>query len=192
MRLVAKLIGLAGHVLRAVDEDLPLQFGTLVREVGGFSFWVFGTVVDEDYPKLLGLRGSADLALRLGDVDRSAALARELLTIAERYSSDWDYGNAIHHGHLILGRIALRHGDRAAAAQELFAAGRTPGSPQLNSFGPNMVLAKALLAAGERDVVLQYFDLCSKFWTVDRNPLTTWTEQVKAGQVPDFGANLIY
>jgi len=71
-------------------------------------------------------------------------------------------------------------------------AGLTPGSPQLNSFGPNMSLAKQLLEAGERDTVVEYLDFCRKFWQMDFGKLDYWTAQVRAGEVPDFGANLTY
>ena len=50
------------------------------------------------------------------------------------------------------------------------AAGATPGSPQLDSFGPNMTLAKELLEKGQPDVVLHYFALCKNFWE-DGRPL---------------------
>ncbi len=46
----------------------------------------------------------------------------------------------------------------------LIAAGKSPGSPQMDSFGPNMTLAKDLLEKGERDAVLEYFMRCRKFW----------------------------
>ena len=47
----------------------------------------------------------------------------------------------------------------ALANAYLLAVGRTPGSPQLNSFGPNMALAAELLQKEVRDTVLQYFEL---------------------------------
>jgi hypothetical protein len=72
----------------------------------------------------------------------------------------------------------------------LLKAGATPGSPQLNSFGPNMALAKELLDKGEREAVLEYFTLCSKFW--DRDELKEWMALVKDGVTPKFGANLVY
>ena len=63
---------------------------------------------------------------------------------------------------------------------------------QMNSFGPNMMLAKDLLEKGERDTVLQYFELCRKFWKMDWGKLNQWSKEVRMGQTPDFGANLIY
>ena len=106
----------------------------------------------------------------------------------------WNYGNRIHHGNLVLGRVALREGNIEAAKSRLIAAGNTPGSPQLNSFGPNMALAKALLEIGEREVVLEYFKLCSKFWNSERAKakLDNWGVLAAAGRIPEFRANLDY
>ena len=91
----------------------------------------------------------------------------------------------------------------ATAETFLLAAGKTPGSPQLNSFGPNMRLVVELLALGTRDAVLQYFDDCKVFWHRPRvaaagGPqsswvlLDSWATVVRDGGVPDFGPNLVY
>jgi hypothetical protein len=48
------------------------------------------------------------------------------------------YGNAIQDGNIVLCRIALLDGKVEAAKVSLKEAGKTPGSPQLGSFGPNM------------------------------------------------------
>lgn len=116
-----------------------------------------------------------------------------LLDSAPRYRNDGDaYGDAVHHGKLVLGRIAVWEGRIAEAKALLLMAGRTPGSPALNSFGPNMSLAEDLLKLGERDVVLEYFGECRIFWRSGRARLDTWSAEVLAGTIPDFGANLRY
>jgi hypothetical protein len=74
----------------------------------------------------------------------------------------------------------------------LIAAGKSPGSPVMDSFGPNMTLAKDLLEKGERDTVLEYFMLCHKFWKMDHGKLDKWMQEVMDGKNPDFGANLFY
>jgi hypothetical protein len=80
------------------------------------------------------------------------------------------------------------------ARSYLLAAGHTSGAPTLDSFGPNMMLAKEMLEKGETASVLEYFGLCDKFWdrSCQNGALAEWTREVKAGIVPDFGANLIY
>jgi hypothetical protein len=55
-----------------------------------------------------------------------------------------------------------------------------------------MSLAKELLERGETQVVLEYFDLCAKFWTSHPETLKEWSDAAKAGKMPNFGANLIY
>jgi len=114
-----------------------------------------------------------------------------LLSQGSTDKDNWNYGNAIHHGHIILGRIALLSGNLVEARKQLIEAGETPGSPQLDSFGPNMTLAKELLEKGERESVIKYFQLCANFWT-NRTQLKHWTAIVRERGIPDFGANLAY
>jgi hypothetical protein len=96
-------------------------------------------------------------------------------------------------GNMIVGRVALRRDKNVALAKaSLLAAGKSSGAPTLNSFGPNMSLAKDLIGAGERDVVLEYFTLCRNFWKMGQQKLDDWTAMVKGGGMPDFGANLVY
>ncbi len=130
---------------------------------------------------------TAKTALVAEETAKARGYAKQMLKLGD---SSWNAGNNIHHGNLVLGQLALNGGEIEEAKAFLLAAGKTPGSPQLNSFGPNMTLALDLLAEGERDVVLEYFDLCSKFW--QRGELDTWTKDVKAGRTPNFGANLRY
>jgi tetratricopeptide (TPR) repeat protein len=134
----------------------------------------------------------AQAELDANDLGRAEGYAHELLDSSSNYKEQWNYGNAIHKGNLILGRIRLREGRIADAKDYLLASGRTPGSPQLDSFGPNMTLAKELLTKGERDVVFEYFDLCSKFWLVGQDELNAWRAAMKQGKIPEFGANLEY
>jgi len=127
-----------------------------------------------------------------GKKEDARRYAEELLALIPKYQGDWNYGNAIQDANLVLGRIAVTEGRLDDAKQHLLAVGKSPGSPQMNSFGPNMSLAKDLLEKGERDVVLEYFELCRKFWKLERGNLDQCRDEVKAGKVPDFGANLFY
>jgi hypothetical protein len=54
-----------------------------------------------------------------------------------------------------------------------------------------MMLAKELLDKGEKDAVLQYLELCRKFWK-SSNQLNAWVEAIKKGETPIFGGNLYY
>jgi hypothetical protein len=116
----------------------------------------------------------------------------EKVSSADMAKSSGNDGNAIHYANLILGRLALHVGEVEAAKQYLIASGKTSGSPTLCSFGPNMSLAKELLEHGEHETVLRYFDLCRIFWQSNFGQLDEWTREVRAGKIPEFGANLIY
>lgn len=142
--------------------------------------------------RFYALDDAAKESYEAGKVEEARKYATELLTLAPNYKGDWNYGNAIQDGNLVLGRIALREGKTEEAKQFLIEAGKIPGSPQMNSFGPNMSLANDLLGKGEKDVVLQYFQLCRKFWKMDYGKLNDWSKEVNAGNIPDFGANLVY
>ena len=100
----------------------------------------------------------------------------------------------MHAGNLVLGKVALNRGDVAAAEAYLIesASSIPAGSPQLNSFGPNMSLALALVKAGHQKAVLQYFELCRAFWRTGGRQLDEWSSEVAAGKTPQFGANLFY
>ncbi len=144
------------------------------------------------YLRWVNLSGAAMACLEKGRLDEAEARATELLLRADSQREDWNYGNAVHKGNIVLGRVALRRGDINAAKYHLLASGRTPGSPQLDSFGPNMSLAKELLEGGERDTVVAYLNDCSHFWHMDRGKLKQWAALAKKGIVPDFGPNLSY
>jgi hypothetical protein len=138
---------------------------------------------------------SLETGLDLAEVksDAEAALA------ANTNTQSWNYGNKIFKQHTKLGRVALRKGDIDEAKKQLLASGRTPGSPQLNSYGPDFTLARELAEKGEFDTVIQFLDLVACFWA---NPditkpkykrlaydhlelLESWKKELRAGKIPD-------
>lgn len=131
-------------------------------------------------------------AFNAGEYPKAEKYAKELLALAEPHPADERFGQALHDGNVILGRLALKRGDVAKAKMHLLRAGQTPGGGTLSSFGPNMSLAKDLLEQGEKSTVIEYLRLCKKFWTYPRNPLDAWIHAIQAGQQPDFAQNLIY
>ena len=134
---------------------------------------------------------------------RVRALAQTQLSEAKD-TNHWNYGNIIYQANEVLGRVALREGKREDARRYLRAAGRTPGSPQLNSFGPQFTLARELLEHGEpadREAVVAFLDDVTRFSAnVDKAPAhrkqdvlkarqqyETWKEEVRAGKIPGQG-----
>jgi len=142
--------------------------------------------------KSFALTRTTDDAFDAGDMAKAEQFANELLKSTQGGAGSWNSGNAIFTGNVVLGRVALRRGDVAGAKQHLLAAGETSGSPQLDSFGPSMTLAKELLEKGERDTVIAYLQSCAKFWDMGRDNLKSWIATIKRGGTPDFGANLFY
>lgn len=146
-----------------------------------------GRVPGLRYARFLSLGDRARFELGRGNLERASALARELLGMADLYRNDWNHGNAVHQAHLVLGRVALATGDRATACAELLEAGRTPGSPQLDSFGPSMALAQDLLRAGERQAVATYLRLCRELWKAGAADLDRWLANTSTGPISRAG-----
>jgi hypothetical protein len=138
------------------------------------------------------LTEAAKESYKLGDTKDARIFASNLFAMLPQFTKYGHYGNGVQSANLVYGRIAVREGRIADAKRYLLEAGKNPGSPVLGSFGPNMSLAKDLLDKGQRDVVLEYFELCRKFWKMDRGRLDQWSQEVKDGKTPDFGANLDY
>jgi hypothetical protein len=132
----------------------------------------------------------AKLAVVAGEDDKATHYATILLETfkADPSQSTLTIGGPLHDGNMVLGEVALHRGDRSKAEQLLLKAGNTPGSPQLDQFGPNFLLARDLLVAGSKDVVLRYCDEVAKFWGDPR--LQAWRDEIAAGKTPDFGDNL--
>ena len=132
-------------------------------------------------------RAIAHAALQAGDLDEADRRAKAVLAAATPEECLWDCGNLVHAMHQIVGAVALRRGNVDDAKKHLLASGRIPGSPQLDSFGPEFPLARDLLAKGEKATVLEYLDLCAKFWASGRDDLAQWRKTIETGGTPDFG-----
>ena len=139
----------------------------------------------------------AQAALEAKETELAKQHAIETLQKNTDETSD-HYGNVIHNANQILGRCALREGNLADAKAYVLKAGATPGSPQLNSFGPQLHLARELLEKGEKETVLQYLDLVSKFWASDNEEsalgnqisnehaalIAGWKREIAEGKIP--------
>ena len=101
--------------------------------------------------------------------------------LANGNKDDWNYGNAIYNGNVVLGLVALRQDNVADARRYLLESGKTPGSPVLGSFGPDFTLARELLEKGERDTVLEFLTLCKGFWKMGGDRLDAMTAEVRKG-----------
>jgi hypothetical protein len=143
-------------------------------------------LIKDETSRFYSLAGVAEAARLAGADEKAREYANELLRRADELPRDWNYGNAIHEGYRILGHLELKAGDVEAAKKHLLEAGATPGSPQLNSFGPELTLARDLLAMGERDAVVDYLRQISRFWKGREDALEEWIVLIQAGKTPEL------
>ena len=180
---------LAVAALRAALARLGLPPSSPKEQLAALEEATKGATGDNIFYSLADL---AKRAFNAGEAEKASVYSKRLLEMAPKYTKDWNYGNAIYYGNFVLGRIAVNKDNLAQAGEYLLAAGGTPGSPQLDSFGPNMSLAKELLEKNQSDVVLHYLGLCKTFWKMDRGKLDQWSATIRRGEIPDFGSNLDY
>jgi hypothetical protein len=127
-----------------------------------------------------------DDALQGEDYIQAKRLGRQLIGTASKFPDDPCYGDAIHRGNIVLGEASLQGGMLDRAEEYLTAAGATPGSPTLATTGPDLHLAKALLARGERTAVHDYLMQCTKFWKAGNEKLKAWITTLDSGGTPDL------
>ncbi len=126
-------------------------------------------------------------ALRAGDAGSVAKqVAQELRTMLPQFEKNSEYANAVLYANLLAGHVALEQGLIRDARRYLVAAGNRPPAPPM-TLGPNMRLAKGLLAYGDRKIVLEFLAQCRRFWPTGTDRLDAWTREINAGGKPDFG-----
>lgn len=128
------------------------------------------------------MEDSINSAYENGDFDRVEELVKENLDLAVIYRCNWNYGNAVHDSNRILGFIALENNDIKKAATYLMEAGKSTGSPQLDSFGPNLDLANVLLVHGQTEAVVDYLIGVRKFWDGKESMIDEWIHKIRAGE----------
>ncbi len=136
--------------------------------------------------RFYNLNSLIDAAYKAKDFRKVRELAKENLALAAVYRCNWNYGNAIYDTNRILGLISLKDGDVNAAVSYLLQAGKSPGSPQLDTFGPNLDLANELLKRGQVTAVTAYLHEIRSFWTMDSGQIANWLSQIKKGKKPEL------
>jgi hypothetical protein len=125
-------------------------------------------------------------AYERNDAAALTRLAQENLALAAVYRCNWNYGNAIHETNRYLGLASLREGKIDEAAKYLVLAGKSTGSPQLNSFGPKLDLANELLKQGKTNEVKTYLQDVMRFWDNDRDQVKAWLAAIERGERPEL------
>jgi hypothetical protein len=158
------------------SEQRLANIERLLREAGPDFAWA---------PRLREI--AANIALAFDRYDRARVHAEALL-VCQVGAPEVYWSDPAHHGHLLLGRVALREGDVARAKAHLALASEAGVTGLDRIFGPDMWLARELLVRGERDVVIRYLTACRASW--ERAPTDEWIAEIRAGGIPDFRANL--
>ena len=148
---------------------------------------------DKDSPAYSTAMLMARAALEAGEIDLAEEYTRSSLVEAQQHPrSGFFHEVAMHDGHVMLGRIALRAGDQERAMELLMTAGRTrpgagPSEVQMNR--PDFSLAVEFLALGQDDLVVDYLKLCASFWRDQYGPdlLEHWITTIENGEEdPNF------
>jgi len=139
---------------------------------------------------------AASCALAAGQLEKAEQFAKELLAISApgvSHLSGSLVSSHVHAAHLLLGRVALqRNHDITVAKNELVAATQISNTDFMQKYGPNMALARDLLASGERDTVLVYLNSFHGLSPEATEKLDHWSKLIQSGAIPDFGANLLF
>jgi hypothetical protein len=149
-----------------------------------FSWNPANQLVTPQLSRFYAVGESMASAYLAGNDDQVNSLAREYLELATIYRCNWNYGNAVHDANRYLGLVSLRSGSVNQAAAYLELSGKTPGSPQLDTFGPELDLANGLLKRGQVEAVKQYLMDIKIFWKSDNGQVDRWLAAIARGERP--------
>ncbi len=169
-----------------ISVDVPGSYDKAIKKL---------TAATDESDRFYALGDGALWSVDAGKLEDAQRYADELLALSGKFASNWNYGNAIHKGHSALGRVAIRRGDVAEGERQLALAATSKGSPQMDSFGPNMSLPRDLLATGKpsaKTAVLAYLDYLPTFWTLDSGAIGVWRRDIEHDREPNFGAHLLF
>ncbi len=199
--LTAALVLTADKLLEAIDHNDGAAVSTLTMEMMNQLRQVFKDARKNRSERLssyLMLTDNLDVALRVNVLAKAVSRATDLQTMVEDMQSKHEdvryYARNVYDINDAMGRAAFARGDLKAAGEYLLKAAEippgTPGADTLCCAGPNLWLAKSLLDAGQRDVVLKFLEECKQFWTqsVDHR-LDQWIAAIRNGESPDLLPN---
>jgi len=137
-----------------------------------------------EYERWAWLDDAAELAYKIEDYKKAETYSLESLSASKNYDTDWNYGNSIHNANMVLGRLSLRDGNIKRAKEYLLKSAQSKGSPQLDTFGPSLILANDLLKFGEKEVVLVYLTSIVTFWKMDDGCISRWIKEIENNKTP--------
>ncbi len=184
------IIGLlAINPLYASEDDVPCDKCAKSSE---YSWNPSNKYVTSKLQRFYSLDDQITAAFSAKDYDSAKDLISEYLELASIYRCNWNYGNAIHDANRILGLISVRNGEIDEAAAYLVKAGKSTGSPQLDSFGPELDLANELLKLGRTEEVLIYLKGIGSFWNMNDGRINKWVKEIENGGKPEINRFPVY
>jgi len=130
----------------------------------------------------------AQTALDVGKLDKAKTYAAELvLEYGREPDEDSGFNQAAHDGNIILGHVALKEGDIAKAKEQLLIAGGALKLTNTEYALPEMSLAQELLEKNEKDIVIEYLQICAKYSKAYSAEFKKWEQMIKQGKKPKLG-----
>lgn len=182
-RILLAIAFFASTPLFACDESVACEKCAKESE---FSWNPNNQFVTTRLNRFYSLDEQITTAYKANDFGKVKELAKENLGLAAVYRCNWNFGNAIHDTNRVLGLVSLKSGDIDRAAGYLLKAGKSTGSPQLNSFGPELDLANELLQLGKVDAVKSYLKDIKSFWEMDNGQVDAWLTEIEKGGKPQL------
>jgi hypothetical protein len=177
-------VRLAGSLERQATRQ-PDQAADLCRQALGLRETAY-TLAQDRIDRFHVLIGMPMDAYRGGDLIDAKQKAANLLELAADLPDDPSHADAVHRGNIVLGEVALHSGNVGRAEEYLAAAAMVKPSPTLSTTGPDLALAKELLARGERTPVKNYLVACESLWTGGGERLKRWVATLDGGGSPDW------
>jgi tetratricopeptide (TPR) repeat protein len=147
------------------------------------------SLATEESTVLYTLTDLPQSAVNCGEIEKAKLYADRLLDLIDQHLANRNYSNSLFEAHTALGRIALLEGNLELAKEHLLKSVSVTGSPQLNSFGPDMVLAQELLNAGEKEIIYEFFFRVRLFWKSEC--IDFWADKIRSGEIPDLSIKFI-
>jgi len=112
--------------------------------------------------------------------------AQESLQLAAKFPNDPDYGTALYNANMVLGLLAMRTGDRKAAAQFMLDASKAPGTEELaySMTDFSLKLPEWLFQDGERNSVAEFLDRFAEKNVSAKGYLLESAKAIRSGKKP--------
>jgi tetratricopeptide (TPR) repeat protein len=123
-------------------------------------------------------------AYNRGDYDAAQKFADQLLSSTQHSQDDRRHlGYALHVGHVVLGQLELKRGDKKAAREHLMLAADIPTSDRLRDHGADLSLAADMVLAFEKSAALEFAEKMDPYWKDDWLQADEWIAAVAAGEI---------